>query len=152
MGKQGNPNKLSEEEKTSRLQYVASLLRKGWSKLTITEHLSDLWGIKKQASAQWLKKTYAYMNKNDESFIKNLRRIQLERLELMLQKAMEKEDWKTANTIADTINKTFSLYYIKTKVEITDNVIRFKFNDTNDNPYKEIDNDLTEEQEDLLND
>lgn len=153
MGKQGNPNKLSQEEKTARLQYIASLLRKGWSKTTITEHLAELWGVKKQAGAQWLKKTYNYLNQGDEVFIKNLRRIQLERLELMLQKAMEREDWKTANTIADTINKTFSLYEIKTKVEITDNVIRFKFNDANvGNSYNNIDTDLTDEQKEMLND
>lgn len=149
----GNPNKLSQEEKEHRLQYIAGLLRKGWSKLTITEHLSELWGIKRQASANWLKKTYAYMNKGDENFIKNLRRIQLERLELMLQKAMEGNNWKVANSIAETINKTFSLYEIKTKVEITDNVIRFKFNDGNvENPYKEIDTELTEEEEEIIND
>lgn len=149
MGKEGNPNKMSQEEKENRLQYIAGLLRKGWSKLSITEHIANEYGIKKQAAANWLKKTYNYINSGDESFIKNLRRIQLERLELMLQKAMEREDWKTANTIADTINKTFSLYEIKQKIEITDNVIRFKFAD-NENAYKNIDNKLTTEQETII--
>ena len=68
----------------------------------------------------------------------------------MLCKAMEKEDWKTANTIADTINKTFSLYEIKQKIEITDNVIKFKFGEVDENAYKNIDSTLTEEQEDIL--
>lgn len=150
MNTQGNPNKMSKEEKENRYQYIAGLFRKGWSKLSITEHLSELWGIKKQASANWIKQTYKYINSNDESFVKNLRRIQLERLELMLQKAMEKEDWKVANTIADTINKTFSLYEIKQKIEITDNVIRFKFGEANENAYKEIDTELTDEQEKIM--
>ena len=150
MGKLGNPNKLSKEEKENRLQYIASLLRKGWSKLTITEHIAEKYGFKRQAAANWLKQTYAYINSCDESFIKNLRRIQLERLELMLQKAMEKEDWKTANTIADTINKTFSLYEIKQKIEITDNVIRFKFGEASENAYKNIDSTLTDEQEEII--
>ena len=147
---QGNPNKLSKEEKENRFQYIAGLFRKGWSKLMITEHLSELWGIKKQASANWIKQTYNYINANDESFVRHLRRIQLERLELMLCKAMEKEDWKTANTIADTINKTFSLYEIKQKIEITDNVIRFKFGEASDNAYKNIDSTLTDEQEEIV--
>lgn len=150
MNTQGNPNKMSKEEKENRYQYIAGLFRKGWSKLSITEHLSELWGIKKQASANWIKQTYKYINSNDESFVKNLRRIQLERLELMLQKAMEKEDWKVANTIADTINKTFSLYEIKQKIEITDNVIRFKFGEANENAYKNIDTELTDEQEKIM--
>jgi hypothetical protein len=141
---------MSKEEKENRYQYIAGLFRKGWSKLSITEHLSELWGIKKQASANWIKQTYKYINSNDESFVKNLRRIQLERLELMLQKAMEKEDWKVANTIADTINKTFSLYEIKQKIEITDNVIRFKFGEANENAYKNIDTELTDEQEKIM--
>lgn len=150
MGKQGNPNKMSEEEKINRLQYIASLFRKGWSKLTITEHIAEEFGIKRQAAANWIKQTYAYINQNDESFVKNLRRIQLERLELMLQKAMEKEDWKVANTIADTINKTFSLYEIKQKIEITDNVIRFKFGEASENAYKNLDSELTDEQEKIM--
>lgn len=150
MNTQGNPNKMSKEEKENRYQYIAGLFRKGWSKLTITEHLSELWGIKKQAAANWIKQTYKYINSNDESFVKNLRRIQLERLELMLMKAMEKEDWKVANTIADTINKTFSLYEIKQKIEITDNVIRFKFGEANENAYKNIDTELTDEQEKIM--
>lgn len=142
--------RMSEEEKTNRYQYIAGLFRKGWSKLTISEHISELWSIKKQAAAHWIKKTYEYINSNDESFIKNLRRIQLERLELMLMKAMEKEDWKVANTIADTINKTFSLYEIKQKVEITDNVIRFKFCDTSTNAYQNVDSALTDEQREII--
>lgn len=140
----------TKEEKENKCQYIAGLFRKGWSKLMITEHLSELWGIKKQASAHWIKLTYKYINSNDESFVRHLRRIQLERLELMLCKAMEKEDWKTANTIADTINKTFSLYEIKQKIEITDNVIKFKFGEVDENAYKNIDSNLTEEQEDIL--
>lgn len=146
---QTRPNKMSKEERENRYQFIAGLFRKGWSKLTITEHLAELWGIKRQAASNWIKQTYAYINQNDDSFIRNLRRIQLERLELMLMKAMEKEDWKVANTIADTINKTFSLYEIKQKIEITDNVIRFKFAD-NENAYKEIDTELTDEQEDIM--
>lgn len=146
-----NKIRLTEEEKTNRYQYIASLFRKGWSKITISEHISELWSIKKQAAAHWIKKTYEYINSNDESFIKNLRRIQLERLELMLQKAMEKEDWKVANSIADTINKTFSLYEVKTKVEITDTTYKFKFNDDDvTNAYESIDTALTDEQIEIL--
>lgn len=146
-----NKIRLSEEEKTNRYQYVASLFRKGWSKLTISEHISELWGIKKQAAAHWIKKTYEYINSNDESFIKNLRRIQLERLELMLQNAMEEKNWKVANSIADTINKTFSLYEVKTKVEITDTTYKFKFSgDDIPNAYENIDTTLTDEQVEII--
>ena len=146
-----NKIRLTEEEKTNRYQYIASLFRKGWSKLTISEHISELWSIKKQAAAHWIKKTYEYINSNDESFIKNLRRIQLERLELMLQNAMEEKNWKVANSIADTINKTFSLYEVKTKVEITDTTYKFKFSDDDvTNAYENIDSALTDEQIEIL--
>ena len=80
-------------------------------------------------AAMYIRDAYEYMSSGDEAFIKNLRRVQLERLELILMKVMEKEDWKTANQIIDTINKTFALYEIKTKVEISDNTIQFKFGD-----------------------
>lgn len=143
--------RMSEEEKTNRYQYIASLFRKGWSKLSISEHISELWGIKKQAAAHWIKKTYEYINSGDESFIKNLRRIQLERLELMLMKAMEQENWKVANAVAETINKTFSLYEVKTKVEITDTTYKFKFGgDDITKPYEHINTTLTDEETEIL--
>lgn len=142
--------RMSKEEKENRYQYIAGLFRKGWSKLTISEHISKEWGISKQSAANWIKGTYAYINSGDEAFIKNLRRIQLERLELMLQEAMEARNWKVANSIADTINKTFSLYEIKQKIEITDNVIRFKFGENVGNAYEKIDTELTDEQEEIM--
>lgn len=122
--------KMGADERKVRLQYIASQFRKGKSKLSIAEDIAQKWDIKPQAAAIWIRETYKYMASGDEAFIKNLRRIQLERLEYMLQKAIEKEDWKTANSIADTINKTFALYEIKTKVELSDNVIHFKFGGT----------------------
>lgn len=142
--------KMSKEEKENKYQYIAGLFRKGWSKLTISEHISKEWGISKQSAANWIKGTYAYINSGDEAFIKNLRRIQLERLELMLQEAMEARNWKVANSIADTINKTFSLYEIKQKIEITDNVIRFKFGESVGNAYENIDTELSPEQEEIM--
>lgn len=142
--------RMSEEEKINRCQEIASLFRKGWSKLQILEHIAEKYDIKRQQAAHWLKETYKYINQNDESFVKNLRRIQLERLELMLREAMDEKNWKVANAIADTINKTFSLYEIKQKIEITDNVIRFKFGESTENAYKNIDSTLTDEQEKIM--
>lgn len=144
------PIRMSKEEKENRYQYIAGLFRKGWSKLTISEHISQEWGMSKQSAANWIKATYNYINSGDEAFIKHLRRIQLERLELMLQEAMASKNWKVANSIADTINKTFGLYEIKTKVEITDNVIRFKFGENVGNAYENIDTELTPEQEEIM--
>lgn len=143
--------RMSKEEKENRYQYIAGLFRKGWSKLTISEHISKEWGICKQSAANWIKGTYAYINSGDEAFIKHLRRIQLERLELMLQEAMASKNWKVANSIAETINRVFGLYEIKTKVEITDNVIRFKFNDGKlDDTYKHPETEITGEYEEIL--
>lgn len=146
-----NQKKLSKEEKENRCQYIAGLFRKGWSKLTITEHISNEWGVSKQSAANWIKQTYKYINSHDESFVKNLRRIQLERLELMLMEAMKARNWKVANSIAETINRVFGLYEIKTKVEITDNVVRFKFNDGKlDDTYKHSDSEISGEYEQIL--
>ena len=123
-----NGRKVTNEKKT-KLQYIAGLFRKGWSKLSVSEEIQNKWGCKPQMAAMYIRDAYEYMSSGDEAFIKNLRRVQLERLELILMKVMEKEDWKTANQIIDTINKTFALYEIKTKVEISDNTIQFKFGD-----------------------
>ena len=143
--------KVGKEEKKARLQYIASLFRKGRSKLTISETLQKEWNISGQQAAIWIRYTYDYMNSGDEAFIKNLRRVQLERLEFLLQQTIDKGDYKTANQICETINKTFALYEIKTKVEITDKTIQFKFGDENiENPYKNIDTKLNEEEEKIF--
>lgn len=145
------PIRLTKEEKENRYQTILSLFRKGWSRVQVSEHIAELWSIKRQSAAIWIKESYKYLNANSESFIKNFRHIQLERLELMLQKAMEQENWKVANSIADTMNRLFSLYEIKQKVEITENVIRFKFCDSPiENPYPEKDCYLTDEEQEIV--
>lgn len=128
-------------QKLIKVMYIAKLFKRGWSLVTIKEHLCKEWDMTPTAVQGWISKTYQYLREGSELFVTNLRRIQLERLEFMLEKAMEKEDWKTANTIADTINKTFALYEIKTKVEINDATIRFKF----DNPQGEEKVDIEED-------
>lgn len=144
--------RISKAERTNRLQYIAGLFRKGQSKLTISETIQKEWGIKGTAAAIWIRETYKYLNSGDEAFIKNLRRIQLERLEYLLMKTIEKGDYKTANQICDTINKTFALYEIKQKVELSgDNIIQFKFADGPvENPYKEIDSTLNDDDEAII--
>ena len=115
-----NQKKLSKEEKENRCQYIAGLFRKGWSKLTITEHISNEWGISKQSAANWIKQTYKYINSHDESFVKNLRRIQLERLELMLMEAMEARKSELDNLVKLYCSGYFSAPSGTKKSDITE--------------------------------
>ena len=144
---------LSKPDKQQLYSYITSLFRKGWSTNKISEYLQTEYNVKPQAVASWINQTYAYMNTHNENFVKNLRRVQLERLEYMLEKTIEKEDWKTATQIAEVINKTFALYEIKTEVKIVDDTIKFKFGDdvtytTTD--YQVIDTELNEEENNIM--
>ena len=144
---------LSKPDKQQLYSYITSLFRKGWSTNKISEYLQAEYNVKPQAVSSWINQTYNYMNTHNENFVKNLRRVQLERLEYMLEKTIEKEDWRTATQIAEVINKTFALYEIKTEVKIVDDTIKFKFGDdvtytTTD--YQVIDTELTEDENNIM--
>lgn len=138
-------NKQYTGEKLTRLIYIAGCFRKGWSKPTIQEHIAELWGITRQSAAALIVQTYKYLDEGSEEFVKNLRRIQLERLEYMLEKCIADKDYKTANSVADTINKTFKLYEISTKVEIVNDTIKFKFDSIQGDENKD-ENEVANEQ------
>ena len=144
---------LSKPDKQQLYSYITSLFRKGWSTNKISEYLQTEYNAKPQAVSSWINQTYNYMNTHNENFVKNLRRVQLERLEYMLEKTIEKEDWRTATQIAEVINKTFALYEIKTEVKIVDDTIRFKFGDEvtyQTTEYEEIDSTLNDEENNIM--
>ena len=64
---------------------------------------------------------------NDCDFIKEVRAMQIARAELLLENAIKEKQWRTANSIIDTLNKTLGIYEQKQKIEITSDEIQFRF-------------------------
>ena len=50
-----------------------------------------------------------------------------------MENAIAERNWKVANNVIDTLNKTLGIYEQKQKIEITSNEIQFKFGGVENN-------------------
>lgn len=120
--------------------YAAELMRKGWSRTEIVKHCQDKYGVSYTAALRYCTKAINYLMKDDSSkFIDKVRKKQEERTEYILRKAIEAEDWHTANKILDNYNKLLGLYETKQKIELTSNEIQFKFGGIDNEASTEVD-------------
>lgn len=87
----------------------------------------DTANLRIKQAIEWLA-TY-----NDGEWMKDIRSVQMERLEGLLEEAIDNHSLHTANKILDTINKLYGLYEVKQKVEISSNEIQFKFGGAENN-------------------
>ena len=114
--------------------YVSELLRKGWSNRTIVLHLVEKYGIAEDTANLRIKQAIEWLaTYNDGEWMKDIRSVQMERLEGLLEEAIDNHSLHTANKILDTINKLYGLYEVKQKVEISSNEIQFKFGGAENN-------------------
>lgn len=108
--------------------YALDLMRKGWSHSEILRHLKEKFDVSGAAAGRYIKKaTEILMSDESSKYLDKLRKKQEERTEYILRRAIEDEDWKTANNILDNYNKLLGLYEQKQKIELTSNEIQFKF-------------------------
>jgi hypothetical protein len=128
------------KEAEVRMVYAAELMRKGWSRTEIVKHCQDKYGVSYTAALRYCTKAINYLMKDDSSkFIDKVRKKQEERTEYILRKAIEAEDWHTANKILDNYNKLLGLYETKQKIELTSNEIQFKFGGIDNEASTEVD-------------
>lgn len=88
--------------------------------------MREEYDISSQTANKYIKNAYNYLNSND-SFKDEIKKVQQERFEYILQKAIEDSKWDTANRILDNMNKMFGLYDTSTKIEIQSDIIKFRF-------------------------
>lgn len=111
-----------------RAVYCLDLMRKGWSHSEIVRHCREKFTVSAQAAGKYVKKAREILMSDESSKYKDeVIKKQEERTEFILRKAIEANDWATANKILDTYNKLMGLYETKQKVELTSNEIQFKF-------------------------
>ena len=120
---------ISTTDSKARNIYVANLIKKGWGSSDINHHLQEKYNISEVAANKIYRRTVEWLCLYDTSkFVEEVRATQMARLEHILQKAMERDDYKTANSIIETINKTCKLYDTVQRVELTNSTVQFKFN------------------------
>lgn len=127
------PNKNTSEAKV-RYIYVAELMRQGWSNKEIVKECQEKYNVSYTTATKYTKRAIEYLLMDDDSkFIDQIRKKQQERTEFILRKAIEAEDWMTANKILDNFNKLMGLYETKQKIELSGNEIQFKFGGVENN-------------------
>lgn len=71
------------ESNETRYLYAAKLFGKGFSRNSVSEQLQEKYGIAQSTAASYIREAYRIIAEKNDSFIKNLRHIQLARLELL---------------------------------------------------------------------
>lgn len=112
---------------------IAKLLAKGVSKRDILQSKAEEWECTEQNVNYFINKAYKSMAHSIDKRIERVLGLQRERLELILNGAIEKRDFATAQKIIDTMNKLYGLYEEKKKVSIDAGTIKFDFGNITSN-------------------
>lgn len=118
----------SKINRKARVIYAAECYRRGMGNAAIVKHIQEHYSVSETTARKYMKQALEWLASYDDcEFIKEVRAKQVARAELLLENAVNEKNWKVANQIIDTLNKTLGLYENKQKVEITSNEIQFKF-------------------------
>lgn len=136
----------SKINRKARVIYAAECYRRGMGNAAIVKHIQEHYSVSETTARKYMKQALEWLASYDDcEFIKEVRAKQVARAELLLENAVNEKNWKVANQIIDTLNKTLGLYENKQKVEITSNEIQFKFGGVENTV--ELDDTTTEESE-----
>jgi hypothetical protein len=120
----------TKEEKeivNNKVYEIAQMLSKGISRSTIRREKSQEWGCCEQNIQYYINKALKAMHSSIEKKMEYVLGLQRERLEMVLNGAIEKKDFATAQKVIDTMNKLYGLYEDKKKVSIDTGTIKFDF-------------------------
>lgn len=117
---------------------VAKLLAKGVSQKQIRVQKSEEWQCTEQNVHYYIKKAIKAMQSGIEKKVDLVLALQRERLELILNAAIEKGDYATAQKVIDTMNKLYGLYTERKEVKLDAPTIKFDFGNINKEEKDEI--------------
>lgn len=141
------PKEKQKQLERTKIQ-IAERLRLGWSDRMIKDWLLDEYEVHPNTAGKWLKAAYEYLSEGTSVFKEHIREKQQERFEYILTEAIKAGKWDVANRILDNMNKMFNLYDNSTKIEVTGDVVQFKFGDVQENNEDEdmvVDGEIIEE-------
>lgn len=142
--KAGNPKRFNatREEKAmieDKVNEVAILLAKGVSQKQIRVQKSEEWECTEQNVHYFIKKAMKAMQSSIEKKLDYVVALQRERLEFILNGAIEKRDYQSAQKIIDTMNKLYGLYEEKKTVKLDAPSIKFEFGNINNEDKDDVD-------------
>lgn len=127
----GNTTPQEQQIINSKVNEVAILLAKGVSQKQIRVQKSEEWGCTEQNVHYFIKKAMKAMQSSIEKKLDYVLAVQRERLEYILNGAIEKKDFLSAQKIIDTMNKLYGLYEEKKNIKIDAPTIKFDFGNIN---------------------
>lgn len=121
----------------NKVNEVAILLAKGVSQKQIRVQKSEEWQCTEQNVHYFIKKAMQAMQSSIEKKLDYVLAVQRERLEYILNGAIEKKDYQSAQKIIDTMNKLYGLYEEKKNIKIDAPTIKFEFGNINNDDEKD---------------
>lgn len=117
-----------ENEKQLVIRYIHELMKRGLSKREIRNHIADKTSFNANAIYKWINMAYDALTADMDESIEVTRAITKERLEKILQEALETNNYNIALKTTEQLNKINGLYQEKVEVK-ADTTISFDFNE-----------------------
>lgn len=132
-------NKLERKQiKTDICHFIITECQQCTTRRDVVDKLVEKYNMTTRQAYRYIRTAYQQAIELSEKEIVTLKMIQLGRLEHLMDRALKRNDIKSAVAAADTINKLYGLYDQKVKVEITKDVIQFKFANTPDTEVTDV--------------
>ena len=125
------------EISNAKINEIAILLAKGVSQKQIRVQKSEEWQCTEQNVHYYIKKAMKAMQSSIEKKLDYVLALQRERLEYILNGAIEKRDYQSAQKIIDTMNKLYGLYEEKKSIKLDAPTIKFEFGNINNEDKEE---------------
>lgn len=119
--------KWSDTEVLYRRQVIYDYIRLGYSRGKIQEEIMNRWGCVKRSAQRYVKDALESLEEDNKEFVQKTRDVQRERIESLVSKAMEKNDFMAAVKALDLINKMDGLYNEKVALDIKAEGLKFNF-------------------------
>lgn len=117
-----------ENEKQIVIRYIHELMKRGLSKLEIKNYIEDKTKFRADTIYRWINIAYDALTADMDESIEQTRAITKERLEKILQDALENNNYNIALKTTEQLNKINGLYENKLEVK-ADTTISFDFNE-----------------------
>lgn len=104
---------------------IYQYIRQGLSRERIFEELKDRWGISRKSFDKYYKEALESLVVENKDIIDDARKKAIEKLQGIIERCYESNDFKNALKAQDQLNKINALYTDKKEVEVTG--LRFDF-------------------------
>lgn len=122
-----NKAKWTEEELDLRNMVIIDYIRQGLSKKRVVEEICNRWNVAPKAGYEWYNKALKYLSQiNKPDDLEDIKNRQIERLEGIVESALDRNNYQDATRALDLVNKLNGLYTEKANITV-DGEIKFEF-------------------------